>query len=120
MQQSLPVSSWFETIHAKLREYPVWLVDSCLYGAVGLIAGFLFKNFGRYLLFALIGIIVLLWLLSRLDLIVVNTYQIKTFLGVGSINTLDEGCRAYIEYVRNHIVGCIAFLVGFFFGWKLG
>jgi uncharacterized membrane protein (Fun14 family) len=112
-------SGWFESLQNKLQEYPAWIIDASIYGVFGLIAGFLFKNIGRYILLGLLISCVVLWLLNSVGFVIIDTVHIKDFFGFSAINTLDDLATVFLTWIHLHLIVCIAFIVGFFCGWKL-
>ncbi|MGC2310217.1 MAG: FUN14 domain-containing protein [Candidatus Babeliaceae bacterium] len=113
------ITGWFTALQNKLKDYPSWVLDICLYGIFGLVIGFLCKNIGRYLFFGVLGMIAFLWILNTAGFATIDTARIKDFLGLSSIQTIDDLLHMYIEWVRAHLIGCIAFIIAFFCGWKL-
>lgn len=113
-------TNWFETIKTKLQNYPEWVFDVGVFGLVGFVVGFVFKNFGKVLLFGAIGLIIGLGILHYAHIISVNMNQIKDILGLAAANTIDDGVRIYSDWARLHIVGLLAAAVSFCIGWKVG
>lgn len=111
--------TWWTRAQLKLKGYPEWAVQLALCSVGGLVAGFIAKNIGRFLIYAAIGVIISLWFLDYFSLIVVNTKQIKILLGVGSAQTLDEALRMYMSFIKVNIVGVAAAVLGFLIGWRL-
>ncbi len=117
---SKQINGWWETVESHLKDYPTWLLEIGIYGFISCALGFLFKNFGRYIIFAFVGIIALAWLFSYLDLITINNLRMKDLVGLGNARTLDDGFYIISGWARAHIAACISLVGGFFLGWKLG
>ena len=117
---STQATGGWETLETKLKNYPEWLVDIAIYGIAAMILGFIVKNFGRVLFFAVFGIIVVMWFLHYTDFIVVNIARLKSLIGLSGVESLDAAFRVWCEWARMHLAACAALVVGFLLGWKLG
>ncbi|HVW98971.1 MAG TPA: FUN14 domain-containing protein [Candidatus Babeliaceae bacterium] len=111
---------WFEAIRSKLQGYPEWAVEVGTYGVIGLLLGFVAKNFGKSLIMVILAASVMLWALSALNLITVDVSQLKGYLGLSSVANLDEGIRLVIDWFKAHSRASMALVVGLFLGWVLG
>lgn len=114
------ILGWWYLVQAQLSHYPVWLMQVTLFGLSGLIAGFIAKNFGKMLIYTVIGVILLLWLLSYLNYISINSVAFKDLFGVTSAHSIDDIIRIYGKWAHEHMVGCIAGAISFLLGWRLG
>jgi uncharacterized membrane protein (Fun14 family) len=114
------VMSWWHILQEKLAAYPPWVGEVALFGGSGLIIGFFAKSIGRFILYSFIGAIIALWCLDYLEVVTVHTQVIKNFLGIGTANTIDDVLRLLILWIREHVIGAIAFIIGFLLGWRIG
>lgn len=84
------------------------------------LVGVLLKRYGMMIISWLIGIIFVISMLHYLDLIVVQKTQIKIFLHIEQVHTLDDvviEIRTQIQkYVIESLLGTVAVILGF----KLG
>lgn len=117
MHRSTP-TSWFDVIQEQLKNYPIWLIELALYGFLALIVGFLSKNFGRYVLFALTGLIIAGWLFAYIDIITIHIDHIKELFGLTQAKTIDDAIHIYTNLARIHWAACTGMIIGFFIGWK--
>lgn|GEM_PF-3910739 len=113
-------TNWFEAVRSKLQDYPEWLFDAGVFGILGFVIGFVFKNFGKVLLFGAIGLFLGLGILHYAHIIVVNITQIKEIFGLAAAHTIDDGVHIYSDWARLHIIGILAGIVSFCIGWKVG
>lgn len=113
-------ANWFETVRAKLHDYPEWVFDAGVFGLIGFVIGFIFKNFGKVIIFGAIGLIVGLGILQYIHIISVHSEQIKDILGLASAHTIDDGIHMYADWARQHGIGLLTAAVSFCIGWKVG
>jgi uncharacterized membrane protein (Fun14 family) len=111
---------WHDSLRAKLAGYPTYAVDIILYAPLGFIVGFLVKSLGRYVIIALLVTVGLLWLADYLHIITIHEAHLKSFLGQTSPESIGAAGTSFATWAEEHIVGCIAAIVGFLIGWRLG
>jgi hypothetical protein len=107
-----------DSIKALLHNYPSWIISCCLWTLGGVVVGFLIKNFGKIIFYSLILFFILLLLFYYLKIVTVNISVVKGFLGLSSISSVDAAARFYVSVLRNNIISCVGFVIGFIIGWR--
>ena len=119
--------SWFDMIKEKLNidEIKAYFTDLSiahifLYFGSGFLSGFLFKKFGKYLIFTLIVGTALIYGLHYLQVISLDIERLRNLIGLNPNDTLDIVIRYYLDWILNHIVYSILCVIGFIVGYKIG
>ena len=112
--------NWYEIVSGHFEGYPTWAVEVGIFGVGALVLGFLCKTIGRYLFFAVIAAALLLFALSYTHVVSINMLQVKQFLGIQDIASLQDLGTVLLAWGRVHVVAVISLVVGFILGWKLG
>lgn len=94
--------------------------QTALYFVVGLVAGFLYKKYGRQLVFAVIICVVALWTLSYLDLLTVHMDNVKALVGFSTTDTVGSVLGMFGTWIKEHIAQVIAGIIGLYLGRKAG
>ncbi len=93
---------------------------TALYFGIGFIAGFLYKRIGRHLVFAVLGCILVLWLLSSFDLISIHTDNFKALAGFSTDDSIGTVFQMFGIWIKEHVFQVIAGLFGLYLGCKAG
>lgn len=92
-----------------------------LYGGVGFLVGFFFKQFSWYFAVFLIFIGALLGLQhAGILTVVINQAKLSSILGIQSIATHDQVIMMFIAWVKANVFITFAFVVGFLLGIRVG
>ncbi|MCK5632215.1 FUN14 domain-containing protein [bacterium] len=122
-------SGWFESLKSKLNLDGIIqkmnlsrnkLIEFGLYLGAGLIVGFLFKKYAKYLLVVLLTI-VCLGVLQQFKFIDVVIHWDK-IQGIQPISVVQGGdvWSLYWEWLKANFMVVLSFSVGFFVGFKVG
>ncbi|MCX5925160.1 MAG: hypothetical protein NT124_02585 [Candidatus Dependentiae bacterium] len=123
-------SSMFDTIKdslkvddaiAKVKDSKELLLWAAIYGGIGFISGFFFRQYNRYLIALLlfIGVLVGLQYMGVLT-IVVNQEKLSSFFGVQSAVANDQFFMIFFEWIKANVFIAIAFAIGFLLGIRVG
>lgn len=111
-------TGWYDVMQGHLSRYPNWAVELGVYGLGGCLAGFLLKNFGRFMIGLIATLLLFLWFFAYLDIITFHLENLRALLGIQAIQTIDDGVRIYTEWAREHWAACLGSIIGFIIGWK--
>ena len=110
---------WWQQIKERLQDYPDWIVESGVAGLIGLVVGFMCRNFGRALFFFCVSALIALFVLEQSNLIAFRAMGLKALF-----NNPDKvvlfWANSLAAFVREHIFVSISLLIGFLLGWRLG
>lgn len=112
--------SWIGSLRSKFSGYPDYLVDGVIFGVVGLIAGFLFKNFGRLFVIGVVATVIVLAAMSYGHLVSFNFGTIQSFFGITPRESIIDIVKDYATMITQNVPATLALIAGFFVGWKLG
>lgn len=112
-------ASFMDTIRTKFTEQN-GVMEVTIFGLTGLVAGFLSKSFGKHFVMIAIGVLLTLFALQWLDLAPLNFLKLREMFGILPGATLTDIFNTYIAWVKDHVIGVVSFIVGFFIGWKIG
>lgn len=118
--ESLSISYWYELLKQKFAGYPPFIPDVLIALPIGLVAGFLLKTLGRYLVMGLLAGAAILWIADYFNLITIHHGQVEALLGMQPFSSFGEFGSFIMTMVKEHVAGAITLLVGFLIGWKLG
>jgi uncharacterized membrane protein (Fun14 family) len=110
---------WWQDLISFFKGYPAWLVELGFAAILGFLTGFLVKNFGKYLLFIVVTLIVSGYLLSYFNLATFDFIQIKKFFGIVEIPSFDRLFQVLTTWARNNTAICVGAIVGFMLGWSI-
>ena len=106
---------------AKLSKDKIY--EAGLYGAIGLICGYLVKRYSAYVVMAVLALLGL-WVLQQYGIvqIMVNWDKVYEYFGIQVAQdvTADTVIGMIWEWVKVNMVISISYLVGFFIGLRLG
>lgn len=112
--------SWWNKIISYFKDYPQWLVEASFALIIGFFIGFIAKSFGRALIYALVVIIVAGYFLHYFNLADFHIEKMKELLGITEIPAVDVALASLWQWMKEHIIMCVAAGLGFVFGWRLG
>lgn len=110
---------WMQAIKSRLHDYPEWVVEAGVSGLVGLIIGFVARNFGRFLVLFIICAVITVFMLEQTNIIAVKAPGLRALLSDPD-GTVVAWFNGIITFARDRIFVTIALIVGFLFGWRLG
>lgn len=116
IRETLHLDAIAEKLHISVET----LGQTALYFVVGLIAGFLYKKFGRQLIFAILVSIAALWALSYFDFISIHMDNIKEFVGFSTSDTVGTVFSMFGTWLKEHVLQVIFGLFGLYLGSKAG
>lgn len=90
------------------------------YGLVGVISGFICKNYGRYIFGLLLCILISTFVFSHFNFVTINYDVLKATLGVSPAANFQDAFYIYMNIIKTNIFTAILVMIGFFIGWKLG
>lgn len=112
--------TWWNQFLSYFSGYPVWLVEGGFGLVVGFLFGFLMKNFGKAFLYGVVVLVVGGYLLSYFGLIEFHFEPVQKMVGIVEIPTIDVAFSNFTSWIQQHMALCIAGLIGFVFGWRMG
>lgn len=112
--------SLLQSLRTEMNGYPGWLVDGGIGFCIGLLLGFIIRNFGTIVLIVFATLIGGLWLLDSFGLIVVKAQEIKAMLGFAQAHDIRTSFEMVKVWSREHYSAAIGGGVGFIIGWKVG
>lgn len=110
----------WERINAIFAGYPAWVSQSLVGLFSGLIFGFIFRIMGRMALMIMIAAIVVGFGLHYFGIVTFNTQPVLNFLGMDQWPSASEFVTNSFSWCETHIIACVAIILGFIVGWKLG
>jgi len=118
--EAMMQKNWYEIVSSYFEGYPAWAVEVAVFGVGALVLGFLCKTVGRYLFFAGVAAALLLVVLSHMQVVSINMMQVKQFLGIQDIASLQDLGTVLVEWGKVHVIAVVSLIFGFILGWKLG
>jgi hypothetical protein len=120
MKQSFSFVQTWQSIRDQLHDYPVWGVDMAMHGISAFFVGFLIRNCGRMLLFALLSVACGVFVLDKLQIVIVDFAYAKALIGVSGGYGVDDMIKLGMHWMRMNQVASLGMMSGFVLGWKLG
>lgn len=87
---------------------------------IGFLVGMICKRYGTIIISSLLGIILIFSVLSYLDFISIKTMNIKVFLHLENVKTLDDLVIEVKNQITGHTIESILAIVAITVGFKLG
>ena len=112
--------SWWNKFISYFQGYPAWLVEGGFALIIGFFVGFIAKNFGKPLLYAIVVLVVAAYIMSYFGLADFHYEKIKAILGITEIPTIDVAFSNFINWTKEHVALLIGAGIGFVFGWRMG
>lgn len=103
----------------KSKGLPPWAVEVSLFGGIFVVLGYLFKSFGRWLVFLILAGIAALAVIHYAQLMELPLEHWKTLAGIQGVE-YTELPHIFTSWAREHTIACISAVIGFIVGWKLG
>jgi hypothetical protein len=103
----------------KSKGLPPWAIEVTVFGGIFVILGYLFKSFGRWLLFLLLAVVAAIVVLHYAHIASMPLEKLTVLAGVKDI-ALQDMPNVFVAWAREHVISCISAVIGFFVGWKLG
>lgn len=103
----------------KSKGLPPWAVEVTLFGGIFVILGYLFKSFGRWLLFLLLAVVAAIAILHYAHIASMPLEKLQILAGIQGI-ALPDMPHLFVAWAREHVISCVSAVIGFFVGWKLG
>lgn len=98
------------------------LIDVCLYGAIGFLAGFLIKKYSEYFI-AFVFLIISLMILQQFGYIsiVLNNAKIHEFFGLHYTSLMgDKYGTLLLEWMKINSIASASLIISFLLGLKVG
>jgi|GEM_PF-5929286 hypothetical protein len=122
--------SWIDTVAEKLnldsffKKFNVTtavVIETVSYFTVGVLLGFLIKNYLKQMLTMLVLFFLTLKGLEYMGIgsMVLNWERIKMLTGMGPSDTLESVIKFYVFWVQTHVRQVISLIVGFLVGIKI-
>lgn len=112
------------SVSAKVNHFfsglPTYASDILMFGPLGMLFGFLAKVMGRYFVFALLVALIAAWVAIHYGVITFDEEKLKALLGMSPSITFSDVMNMLFAWMKEHVAGCVAMIVGFIIGWKLG
>jgi len=118
-KQSAHVSAWWHAIYDQFREYPSWAVESGIAFVLGLVFGFVSRNFGRMALIFCVSAFIALVLLDQARLITIHAPALRAFMK-NPDGTIGSWFVGVMTFIHEHVFATIAAVIGFLLGWRWG
>ncbi len=119
-KQQISLGSFIDTMRNHIDNYQTWLPEIAVYTVVSFVCGFLCKNFGRWILIALVVAIVTILLLEQVGIVAAPFQQLAELVGIRGISSLQDLAWAKLLWMQNHPLTTLGALIGFVLGWKIG
>ncbi len=121
---AVETAGFFHTINAKVVQFfsslPTYVSDILIFGPLGMLFGFLAKIMGRYFVFAVLVAIIAGWVAVHYGVITFDEEKLKALLGLSPTITFSDVIAMLFMWMKEHVAACIAMIIGFIIGWKLG
>ena len=114
------VTSFFESIVEKIHEAPSYMQDVVFFAPVGLLVGFLCKNFGRFVLITVLIVAAVICVSSYFNIIMIDIARMKAMFGLQEVASWADFQDYVLQWVYEHSIGCVVFVIACVIGWKLG
>lgn len=119
-----PIVDSFTSLKSKIASlfegFPQYLIDILVFAPIGLILGFLFRTFGRFLLISILVVGAIFILGQYFNLITVHQNQLHSFVGLNPTYSIRDLFAFLINWSQEHVTACITLIISFTIGWKLG
>lgn len=118
METQVQKGNWIDSFKDQVKHLSSSSTLFHIFGALiaGFIAGFLIKQFGRYVLWGLLASIAVLWLLEMADVITIHYRFLQDLIGISPDWTISEIYKHVFQWIKDHILQIIACLLGFYLG----
>lgn len=107
-------------VRALFAGYPEWVSELLVGVFSGLIIGFLCRLVGRTVLIILGASLLVGVGLHYFGVVTFNTRPVLEFLGLTEWPTVSALVASIFDWCKLHFVACVAIILGFIFGWKMG
>ncbi len=107
----------WDVIKEKFYAFQPTLIEIGLFGGAGFVIGFLLKKFGKIIAF-LIAAVVILGILHQLNIISIslNWAKIQEIFGIQSSSLDNAAITSYGDWIKNHLLQVLFFVIGFVLG----
>ena len=112
--------SWYHMLQSKLPKVESWAFDLLVCGIVAFVAGFMLKNFGKMLIFALVIAFAVAYGLDATQYYAVPWNDIWSWFGFGHVSSWAQAVDTIITWVKEHPMGFVSAALGLIIGWKVG
>ena len=82
--------------------------------------GLLCKRYGSYIVSWIIATLLLVSIMQYYEIVVINTFNLKSLLGMEDIHSLDGAVTEMKHRMSNHGIECVVGLCAIILGFKLG
>jgi len=112
----ITVQDWYSQVD--LSASRIIELVSCF--GVAFFIGFLLKKYFRYVIIALLALIIGSLILNHVGAIQINWAKIQAFFGINTQDTIGSFSRNIVEWFKSHALIAITAVVGFILGYCLG
>lgn len=91
-----------------------------IYTFFAFLAGLIFKNYGRYLIFSILIVTLFIYFGEYLQFMKFDLEGFKAILGLESVKNFDDFFAFFYQLIKSHVLESILIFFGFYLGWKLG
>lgn len=114
------VSDLWMNVKEYFKGYPEWVSEAVVGAFLGLIAGFLFRTVGRYMVVAIVTLGATGFILHYLGLTTFHSESLVKIFGVDSLPALGDLFSYAFAWMKGHLAPCMTTILGFILGWRLG
>ncbi|HBL99006.1 TPA: hypothetical protein DDZ86_05185 [Candidatus Dependentiae bacterium] len=115
-----PVHNLWIQIKSYFKDYPDWVTEGVVALFLGLVLGFLFRTLGKYAVIVVTTLFVAGFVFHYAGLATFQSAPLVKFFGISHIPSLGEAVSNIFEWAQAHLAACVAGILGFILGWKLG
>lgn len=113
-------TSKMDAMRTYFSNYQTWLTEVAIYGGISFLVGFLFKNFGRYIVGGLLIAVAVIVGLNYAGATAITLQQVTQALGLANIESVQQLYTTATAWATTHVMGAVSVVIGFLLGWKLG
>lgn len=107
---------WISSLHISSLD----VIRYTSFFGVGFLSGLLFKRWGKYIIFILLSVVLILAMLESFSLITINFRAIQRLTGFSNITDLQSMCLVTIGITKKYTWELSCSGIGFIFGFKTG
>lgn len=96
------------------------VIELAIYFVIALGTGFILKKMFRYIIVALITIVLLLWALDYFNIATVDIAKIKLLMGIDPQASAQVLVRQAIAWMQAHPLLALAIIIGLLLGLSIG
>ncbi|MCL4361021.1 hypothetical protein M1446_01535 [Candidatus Dependentiae bacterium] len=90
------------------------------YCFVAFIAGFIFKNYGKYIFLLVLSVAAAFWATHYFNLITIKYDYARQIFGMEHVQSIQDLFYLIIEQIKSNLILSIMCVISFVIGWKVG